>query len=306
MNMTAVQHIRQAVKTLNPKSVRELGERKLNIALYAATSEDYRSIEDFLLNGLSPARRSEAFSSFHRAPDPSRMPEFDLVIYDETVLAPRRALIFSRDRSEFLIKQVIESFEDSITLPLARTFPPFRLPYIERVVQRTSRENAMFSLATALPDVIPSLIELPWALSEFASDTAVLTTNQVKMAFLIAAASNREVGYMEQKREIATVIGGAFGWRALAKQLVGKIPFGGGLLPKAAIAYAATRLVGLSLERFYRLGYSYTRQERRQIYNDAFQHGKRIISSVLKNLRPDLWAKYGKDLKIENEPVGGI
>jgi hypothetical protein len=27
---------------------------------------------------------------------------------------------------------------------------------------------------------------------------------------------------------------------------------------------------------------------------------------VLKNLRPDLWAKYGKDLKIENEPVGGI
>lgn len=306
MNMTAVQHIRQAVKTLNPKVVRELGERKLNIALYAATSDDYRSVENFLLNGLSPARKSEVLSSFHRGPDPARMPEFDLVIYDETVAAPRRALVFSRDRPEFLIEQVIENFDDSLTLPLAKTFPPFRLPYIERVIQRTSRENAMFSLATALPDIIPSLIELPWALSEFASDTAMLTTNQVKMAFLIAAASNREVGYMEQKREIATVIGGAFGWRALAKQLVGKIPFGGGLLPKAAIAYAATKLVGLSLERLYRLGYSYTRQERRQIYSDAFQHGKQIASSILKKLRPDLWAKYGKELKTGNEPIEGV
>ena len=47
---------------------------------------------------------------------------------------------------------------------------------------------------------------------------------------------------------------GAFGWRALARELVGKIPMGGGLIPKAAIAYAGTRVVGLSLERLYRIG----------------------------------------------------
>lgn len=302
MNVTAVQHIRQAVKTLNPKSVRDLSDRRLNIALYAATAEDYQAIEDFLLNGLSPARRGDALLSLHRGPDPAKVQEFDLAIYDESVLAPRRAVVFQRQEPEYLVRQAIEHFDESVTLPLAKTFPPFRLPYIERVIQKTSRENAMFSLATALPDIIPSLIELPWALTEFASDTALLTANQVKMAFLIAAASDREVGYMEQKREIATVIGGAFGWRALARQLVGKIPFGGGLLPKAAIAYAGTKLVGMSLERLYRIGYSYNRQERQRIYNDAFQHGKEIVSALLKNIRPDLWAKYAKELKLESEP----
>jgi hypothetical protein len=237
--------------------------------------------------------------SFQRGPDAAKVQDFDLVIYDESVLVPRHALVFQRQQPDYVVKQVIEHFEESVTLPLARTFPPFRLPYIERVIQRTSRENAMFSLATALPDIIPSLIELPWAVTEFASDTAVLTANQVKMAFLIAAASDREVGYLEQKREIATVIGGAFGWRALAKQLVGKIPFGGGLLPKAAIAYAGTKVVGMSLERLYRIGYTYSRQERQRIYNDAFQHGKQIVGTLLKNIRPDLWAKYAKDLKLE-------
>jgi hypothetical protein len=58
-------------------------------------------------------------------------------------------------------------------------------------------------------------------------------------------------------------------------------------------------VVGMSLERFYRIGYSYSRQERNRLYRDAFQHGKQIVSTLLKNLRPDLWAKYAKDLKLE-------
>ena len=40
----------------------------------------------------------------------------------------------------------------------------------------------------------------------------------------------------------------AFGWRALARELVGHIPLGGGLIPKGAIAYAGTYVVGKGLE----------------------------------------------------------
>ena len=88
------------------------------------------------------------------------------------------------------------------------------------------------------------MIELPWAIGEFASDTAFLTMNQIRMAFLIAAASDRPIGYREQRSEIASIVAGAFGWRALARELVGKVPFGGGLIPKAGIAYAGTFAVG--------------------------------------------------------------
>ncbi len=68
---------------------------------------------------------------------------------------------------------------------------------------------------------------------------------------MLAAASDRVIGYREQRSEIASVIAGVFGWRALARELVGKIPFGGGLIPKAGISYAATLAVGMSLERLW-------------------------------------------------------
>jgi hypothetical protein len=293
MNLSALQHIRKAVQTLNPNHVRELSDKQLNIALYAATEADYQKIEGYFLEGLSPARRNEATVFLHRGPDPQKVLQFDLAIYDESVLAPRRALVFHSAEPERLVKSVVEQFDYNITLPLARTFRPFREPYVEQVIRTVSRDNALFSLATALPDIIPSLIELPWAATEFASDTAILTANQIKMAFLIAAASDREVGYREQKKEIASVIGSAFGWRAIARQLVGKIPLGGGLIPKAAIAYSATKLIGVSLDRLYRIGYGYTREERKDVYDDALAQGRHVAQSILKKLRPDLAAKHG-------------
>jgi hypothetical protein len=213
------------------------------------------------------------------------------VIYDENVLAPPRAFVFEVARPEVLVHKILEKHHD-LGVPLAKHFPPLRRPFVDRVVKKTCRENTLFSLATALPDVVPNIIELPWALAEFASDTAFLTMNQIRMAFLIAAASDREVGYTQQKSEIASVIGSAFGWRALARQLVGKIPFGGGLLAKAAVAYAGTKVLGLSLDRFYSIGYTYTREERDRIYAEAFRQGKEVAARILRYLRPDVAAQY--------------
>ena len=72
----------------------------------------------------------------------------------------------------------------------------------------------------------------------------------------------------------------------MARELVGKIPLGGGLIPKAAIAYAGTRVAGLSLEQFYRIGESYTREERRAAYEDALERGKKLVASLLDALKP--------------------
>ena len=113
-----------------------------------------------------------------------------------------------------------------------------------------------------------------------------ITANQVRMAFLIAAASDKEAGYFEQKGQIASIIAGAFGWRALARELAGKIPLGGGLVAKAAIAYAGTFAVGRSLERFHRIGYGLTREEQEAVYRQAFERGKRIAESIWKRKQP--------------------
>jgi hypothetical protein len=172
-----------------------------------------------------------------------------------------------------------------LRLALARLLPPFRKEVAHTVIRAVARENALFSLATALPDVVPSLESIPWAVGEFGSDAAFLTANQVRMAFLLAAASDRPVGYREQSREIASIVASAFGWRAISRELAGKVPFGAGLVPKAGIAWAATFVVGLSIERLYRLGYAYTREERKAAYEEAYEHGRQIAGMLLYGLR---------------------
>jgi hypothetical protein len=173
------------------------------------------------------------------------------------------------------VREILRECPD-LSLALARNLPPFRRPVISRIIREISRDNAFFALFTALPSVIPNLLALGWTAGEFASDTAVLTVNQVRMAFLIAAASGRPVGYFEQKSQIASIIAGAFGWRAIARQLAGKIPLGEGLIPKAAIAYAGTYVVGVSLEKYNRIGSALTGSEREAVYSQALESGKRL------------------------------
>jgi hypothetical protein len=101
--------------------------------------------------------------------------------------------------------------------------------------------------------------------------------NQVRMALLMAAAHNRPIGYSQQKVEIAAIAGGAFGWRAIARELVGKIPLGGGLIPKAAVAYAGTYVVGLGLEKINRNGEGLSKWEKREAYAAALTKGKEVV-----------------------------
>jgi len=156
---------------------------------------------------------------------------------------------------------------------------------VERAIFKTSSENALFAVVTALPDVIPSLAELPWSIGEFASDTAFLTINQIRLAFLIAAASGQPVGYSRQRNEIATIVAGAFGWRALARELAGKIPFGCGLIPKGAIAFAGTFVVGMGLDRYHRTGSGFSRSEGREAYRVAYERGKSVVEGLLRGLK---------------------
>jgi uncharacterized protein (DUF697 family) len=180
---------------------------------------------------------------------------------------------------ESMVESIVAE-NSSIELALGRSFPEFRTAVAQRIVTRISRENALLALATALPNVIPGIIELPWAVGEFATDTAFLTMNQIRMALMLAAVYERPVGYVEQKASIAAIAAGAFGWRAIARELVGKIPLGGGLIPKAAVAYAGTWVVGSGLERLYRTGLSLTRREKRESWKQALEEGREVAAEI--------------------------
>lgn len=289
--MRFIEQVRKAISNLSPDQIREAASRRVRVLVQASSSASYAAIEDFLTPAkVSSGRRMETASVVVRAYDADAEGRFHLVFFERGTPLPagwglnEDAFAFDTARLPRLVEDVLDR-RDEQSLALARLFPPFRTAVARRTIHGISKENALFSLMTALPNVVPSLGELPWAVGEFASDTAVLTANQIRMAFLLAGASDREVGYREQRSEIGSIIAGAWGWRAAARQLTGKIPFGGGLLPKAAIAYAGTYVVGLSLERIYRIGYGLTRDERREAYDDALARGKEVAAGLLARVR---------------------
>ncbi|HUO32322.1 MAG TPA: hypothetical protein VMU80_24110 [Bryobacteraceae bacterium] len=280
-----LQYIKQAksaIALLNPEEVKKRAERPLIVGLVAEGSQAYADIEDFLVPaGVTHQKRMQVMRSVYRASDAGIPEKYDLVLYEQGLPCPTTAFTFFRDDPTRTVDEILDARED-LWLVLARSFEPFRKAVVDRVIGAVARENGLFAVASALPNVMPNLLELPWAVGEFASDTAFITMNQVRMAFLVAAASDRRVGYKEQMAELLSIAAGAFGWRALARELVGFIPLGGGLLPKGAIAFAATYVLGKGLEHFYGVGYGFTRAQRRDAYQVAYDRGKEVVGAVLR------------------------
>jgi uncharacterized protein (DUF697 family) len=276
--------VRAAFALVNPEEVRSRATRSLAVGLVATGERGYRELENFLVpEGLSREIREAALKTVYRAGDRNAAPQVDLVLYEPGLPCPRGAFPLWRDEPQRTVNEILPEHED-FSLALARRFPPFRKTVVDQVVRLVSRENGLFAIATALPNIVPNLFELPWAFGEFASDTAFLTINQVRMAFLIAAASGAQVGFSKQKLEITSIVAGAFGWRAIARELAGKIPLGGGLIPKGAIAYAVTYVLGKGLERYHRAAVPFTPAEREEVYQQAYHQGTAVAESLSKDL----------------------
>jgi hypothetical protein len=274
-----LKQVRDAISHLNPNQVREEARRPFTIQIFAASQARYEELENWLApKDATTAAQQNSQSIVKRGSDYS---EGTVIrIFDEGLAASPDDFVFRRGYPEQLVCDILEKHSE-LRLSLARQLRPFRDAVVKDIIMEVSKENAMFSIATSLPDVVP-LLSVPWAAGEFVSDTAFLTGNQIRMAFMLAAASDRTIGYAQQKAEIASVFAGAFGWRAIARELVAKIPFGAGVIPKAGISFAATYVVGSSLDRLYRAGHGFSAGERKAAYEAALEKGKEIAAGLLR------------------------
>lgn len=269
------------MRSLRPGEVESLADGEMRFGVLAADEAAAGDIFAFLIPAeVSAARAREIGKRILRIGSEEDFARCRLGLSEPGVPHPEQFYPFDQYRPERAVKTILDEREDD-WIPLARWFEPFREAVIERIIWKISKENALFTVATAIPNVIPSWISLPWAAGEFASDTAFLTMNQVRMSFLIAAASDRAVGYREQQGQIGSIVAAAFGWRAIARELAGKIPAGGGLLSKGLISFAGTYTVGKGLERFFRFGKRLTRQERKLYYSQAFEKGRAVVEEIV-------------------------
>jgi len=100
-----------------------------------------------------------------------------------------------------------------------------------------------------------------------AADTVILTKNQALMVYRIALSCGAPPDFRKRMIEITPVIGGAVVWRQIAGALVGLVP-GYGIVPKTAVAFGGTYVVGLAATRWYETGLL-TDAERKRITAEA-------------------------------------
>ncbi|HEY1295269.1 MAG TPA: hypothetical protein VGJ60_19490 [Chloroflexota bacterium] len=153
-----------------------------------------------------------------------------------------------RDR---LFRALVQAAPEVI-LSAGRRHPLLREPIADHLIFDTSRVNAQFAALASLPAALP----LFGGLVGEVADTIVLTKNQVLLLFKLAGLYGRDIQFgPELILEILPVVGGAFVWRTTARTLVGLLPPLLGLLPKTAVAYTGTFVVGQSARYYYRFGH---------------------------------------------------
>lgn len=282
----------KTLEGLQPEAVLRQSATPFSLAL-VGSREEVSAMEDWLVPPrLTAAQQARARQPLFSMPlplspgDRAMLPRMDLRIAGPSALASdevrsltRDYVVFDAEQPLAAVGQVLKA-RPELSLALARTWGAFRQPVVDGIVSRVSKENATFAMLSALPNVIPSPIELPWAIGEFASDTVVLTANQMRMALMIAAASNAPVGFGEQRGQVLSILGSAFGLRAIARELAGKVPAGGGLVIKGLIAYAGTYTLGAGLARWHRTGRRPTLREKREAYRKAYLAGRATVEAI--------------------------
>lgn len=141
----------------------------------------------------------------------------------------------------------------ALALRLARDFASLRYLYARQVIRLTSARNARMALASTLrPPAIP-LVGTVWKFFATTGETIAMTASQIHLCLLMAALHHRSLDFFDRMGELWPVIGGSFGWRSMARQMVGLVP-GLGWLSKGTLAYGATWTVGEMSRLYYEYG----------------------------------------------------
>ncbi len=165
-----------------------------------------------------------------------------------------------------------------VRLAAARRLPGLRPQFAARLTGEVSASNAAVALASGVPSLVP-LLSIPLA----AADTIILTKSQALMVYRLALAGGAEPEFQKRMLEITPVIGGAVMWRQIAGALAGLVP-GYGILPKTAVAYGGTYVVGLIATRWYETGLL-TEAERKRITTEAAAVARRAAETMVGQAR---------------------
>ncbi len=109
---------------------------------------------------------------------------------------------------------------------LAGKLPVLRDPVVDELISSAARKNGILGAAVFVPGV----------------DLPILTFNELRLVLRIALAYGREIDAALWP-EVLGIVGAAFGWRRVARELLDLVPVAGWAI-KAGIAFTGTKAIG--------------------------------------------------------------
>jgi uncharacterized protein (DUF697 family) len=168
-----------------------------------------------------------------------------------------------------------------VEIAVGRNFPVLRETVAAKLTRDAANNALKVALASAAIDHIP-LVGIVLGAFASAGDMVAITGIQVMLMLHIEAAygCDPDVGRTWQ---LLPVIGGGFGWRTLARELVGFVPVAG-IAIKGAIAYAGTIVVGEGVTFFQEQGRYMTAGQAASLYERAKQDALRFAREIVAKL----------------------
>jgi hypothetical protein len=169
-----------------------------------------------------------------------------------------------------------------LAVSLARDFAQLRYLYARQLIRHTAARNARMALASTLkPPALP-VVGVVWKFFATTGETIAMTASQIQLCLLMAALHHRSVDFFDRMGELWPVIGSSFGWRGVARGLVGLVP-GLGWLTKGSLAYGGTWMVG-ELSRLY---YEYGQPKQEEVLREIRRRAQDDLVAKLRNMDLD-------------------
>jgi uncharacterized protein (DUF697 family) len=134
------------------------------------------------------------------------------------------------------IAELVASIADETGYGLAARLPVLREAVVQAIVRHFARQNGVLGAAIFIPG----------------ADFPVLTLNQLRMVFRIAAAHGERID-RERIPELLAVVGAGLGFRTVARETLGFVP-GLGWAIKGGIAYVGTKALGKAATTYFEQG----------------------------------------------------
>lgn len=271
-----LQEIWQISRELSTEEVREFADKRFRIGLVGSAMRTH-DVAEQLLEGLPLPEREksrEFLVCSTRVPDEPVDILIDCGGTEEPVVGEHYSWLLP-EHASVVTQRIVEDLP-GLAVALARRFPLFREAAVEYLIRETSRVNGQIAMLSAIPGVIPVAgVFLPPAA---VADIVLLTKNQILLILKIAAALGMNYQPRDRLKEIVPVVAGAMGWRSLAREFVGMVPGGVGVLVKGAIAYAGTYVVGKSAYWFWTTGEQLNQKQRERLYRQMLREAARVLN----------------------------